>query len=249
MSVMAETELEIELGPQHAVNPALLERPSKTKLGGERGAAGSPQVRLRTGRSPLVRNLRELHKSRGGSVPEDFEIFWRHGIWVVQHTVAVDPGGSADDVEQFCCELRFPAGVTVIDVLPDARFIQPTDDGFRCDSDLRLNGRATAAGPAIRAGGTAGAPVVERISMPVATPYVQAIGIGDSVVQFVFSRHSATLTGEQTLVETILTEKYADELPWAVRMHAVLSGSDGLPVRLRSNWVPLFTRLETAAGS
>jgi hypothetical protein len=248
MSFMAETELEIELGPQHAVNPVLLDRPSATKLGGEGGAAGSPQVRLRTARSPVVSNLRALHKNRGGSVPEGFEIFWRHEIWVVQHTVAVDPGGSADEVEQFCCELRFPSGVTVIDVLPDARFIRQEERGFRCEGDLRLNGRVAAAGSGARAGGPAELPVVEQLSMRVATPYVQAIGIGDAVVQYVFSKHAGTLAGEQTLVETILTEKHADELPWAVRMHAVLPGTDGLPVRLRSNWVPLFTRLEAELG-
>jgi hypothetical protein len=243
--LMPEKELEIELGAEHAVNPVLLESPSGAKLGGERPTGASPSVNVSAGRSHLVRNLRSVYKRSGRAIPEDVEIFWRHEIWIIQHTVRIEAGGSPGEVEQFCCELRFPSRTTVLDVMPDARYIRQEAGAFRCYADVLLNGRVAALQAGAKAVGREQYPIVEQVSMPVNTPYVQAVGIGDAVVQFVFTNHHASLAGEQTLVETILTEKHTEELPWAIRMHAVISGREGLPVRLRSSWVPMFTRLVT----
>jgi hypothetical protein len=274
-----EDDLEIVLGVADARNRRLLQWPSRQTLGGEpardleRGG-----VQLRIGRKPLARSLQTLYRSRGRIVPDDYEVFWGHELWLVDHTVGIIRYDGSEDIDHLCCELAFPDDVTVVEVLPQPRFISETGGRHACEADIGLNGRASVlsgsrtqdAGtssstfargarlamydgpPAILAAPTADPrerdPLLGRVSFDVMTPHVQAIGAGDNASQYVFSRHTAPLTGYQSMLAVLLVNKHARELHCSARLQAVMTGLNGVPVRMRSEWIPLDITLDAAAS-
>jgi hypothetical protein len=81
------------------------------------------------------------------------------------------------------------------------------------------------------------------------TPSIQAIGTGDNVSQFVFSRHEKPLAGYQSMVEVVLVDKYASELPCAERLQGTITGLNGVPTRLRTKWIPFTVPLPSGEGA
>jgi hypothetical protein len=267
-------DLDVLLGVNDARRRQLLQWPSQQTLGDEpardleRGG-----VQLRIGRRPLARSLQSLYRSTRRTVPDEYEIFWGHELWLVDHTVGIIRYDGSEDIEHLGCEVALPDEVTVVEVLPQSRFIAQSGGRHACDVNIGLDGRARAVTAAAGAATTndssvpargarlalydgppaidpffsepdAGEPVVGRVSFDVMTPNVQAVGAGDNALQYVFSRHSEPLAGYQSMVSVLLAYKHETALRCSARLHATIAGVNSVPVRLTSDWIPLEIKLD-----
>jgi hypothetical protein len=243
-------ELETVLDSKDA-NRNLLDSPSRLTYGDadiERGC-----LRVRIGRRPIALNLGALYKRRGHPIPEEFEIYQGHHIWMLSQSLSVLRDGKSLDVSHLHYEIEFGhQTATVTEVLPQGRFLMPEGGGFRCEADIRLNGRAAAPEDA-----PAGEGLVEnlyfggrmvlanrddtvgRVSFGVMTPLVQAAGAGDDASQWVFERSGEPLAGYQMMLELLLLDKHVHKLNCRIRVRAKVPGLLGIPVRIPSQWVPL----------
>jgi hypothetical protein len=256
-------DIEIVLGMEDALLPALLETPSLMMLG-DSAPQGirSGTVRLRIGRQPIAQNLRALYKRNGRAVPEEFEVFWKHEIWLFNHSMGVLGEGDDEDIEQLSYELSFPKTANIVEVLPHPRYLATENGNWKCEVDLCLNGRAVdpSADKAVFVGSenlnfggriraTSHPELVGRLSLDVMTPSIMAIGAGDNFCQLLFSRQEKRLKGYQSTVVMILADKYMDELACTVRLQSTISGLNGVPTRLRSKWIPLTVSLQSGEGA
>lgn len=294
-----EDDLEITLGRGDAANPRVLVQPSRqifgtplVRIGGAQGPTeiipGSPDaayedLKLRVGRRPIARSLSSMYCEGGRELPQEYEVFWGHELWLVEHSVGVVSFGSGtgmkDHVEQLCVEVAFPDDVTVVEVLPQPKFVSSESSGGSCDADIGLNGRASVPsvpvsrhqtatsnderprgarlalhqwqsgvqsfGAVLDAPGLKPPPVVCRVSFEMLTSDVQAIGIGHSAAEYVFSRSRVDrkLVGNQLMAEVVLVDKHETTLNCTARVQAVVAGLNDVPTRLRSDWIPITIKL------
>ena len=64
---------------------------------------------------------------------------------MLSHSLSVLRDGKSLDVSHLHYEIEFGhPTATVTEVLPQGRFLMPEGGGFRCEADIRLNGRAAA---------------------------------------------------------------------------------------------------------
>jgi len=251
-----DNDIEVVLGREQALQPALLEIPSRMTL----GESTSPKIHcgtlhLRTSR-PVARNLQTLYRRDGRPIPDEYEIFWDHELWLLSHSVTVIRGGDDAEIDNLCYEIRFPEDATVLEALPQAPYVSNGQDVWKCEADLGLNG--TASSPAGNVSVSIGSEnfsfqgtlsftnrqeSVARITFDAITPLIQVTGVGGNIIQFVFSRLEKPLAGVQSVVELVMVDKFAEILPCAVRLQGTISGLNGARTRLRSKWIPFTVRL------
>jgi hypothetical protein len=76
----------------------LLARNRSSSAGGRPDpTCASAPCSVRIGRRPTAHNLRLLYRRRGRGVPEEFDVYWSHEIWMLQHTVGLLRGEDSVD--------------------------------------------------------------------------------------------------------------------------------------------------------
>jgi hypothetical protein len=244
-----ETVLDLDRSSRLLVLPR-----AALKLGGR---PTGPDVRLgplrvRIGRKPTVHNLRLLYKRRGRGIPEEFDVYWSHEIWMLQHTVGVLCAEDSVEASGLEYEMVLDERAIIQGVLPEERLMHADSGGHaQCRADILLNGRivpefgepageelANLAGGALEA--SSRDDVVGRVWLPALTTHVCAIGPGCHVATWVFRRNGNSLSGSQPMATTLLLEKHIRTLSCKVQVRLQAQGRSGVAVPLgRSNWATL----------
>ena len=255
----ASTVREVVLTFADALDPLLAVAPSQRSFG------SAPQVeqgrvRLRIGERPIVRDLKRLYRKAGKTLPADFEVFSAYNIWMILFAVGIVRESGMREVDRFGFAVTFPEKprVTVLNVLPQTRFVKRAGAILKADATLSLNGSAhvpesvsqvLAATDALSADASlsvsAEANVFGTLSFSVLTSVIQAIGTGDRRAEWVFEKSEQPLVGDQHLAITLLAPKHVDELQIATRLSASVSIFNLLPCKLETEFtldVPLESR-------
>lgn len=249
---------DVILGRQNAVDPDLLVPPSKRDFGTEPDIRDK-HVRLRIGNRPLARNLRVLYKLSNRKLPEDLEVFMSYDIWLLTHAVSVIQEDGFKKIQQVGYQMCFPDDpkVTVIEMLPQTRFIRKIGTSLESETDIKISGQASVPDSltqlldhvdGLSFGGKLTvcnhANIAIRLSFAVMSPVVLAVGVGDSNSEWVFTRQQQPLLGDQLMIQLVLTPKYLEKLNFRARVYATISTFNFLPVRLKSNWIELECELK-----
>jgi hypothetical protein len=145
--------------------------------------------------------------------------------------------------------------VTVLNVLPQTRFVKRAGATLKAEATLSLNGSAQlpegvsqllAATDALSADASlkisTDANVFGTLSFSVLTSAIQAIGTGDRRAEWVFEKAEQPLVGDQHMAVTLLAPRNLDELGIAARLSASVSVFNLLPCKLETEFdlgVPL----------
>lgn len=254
-------ELQTALTPDPGALLLLGSRES-LKLGGPRRA---PDVRfgplrVRIGRKPTALNLRALYKRRGRGVPEEFDVFWSHELWMLHHTVGLLRDEDTIEARGLQYEMVLDERAVIQGVLPEERAIRQSPAGPDCRADVLLNGRMVpesgdASGEELEnlAGGALMASsrddVVGRVWLPLMTAHVRAMGPGCNVATWVF-RSDCPLEGYQPMATTLLLDKHIRTLNCRVQVRLQAAGRNGVVVPLaRSGWASVTLDLYSQGGA
>lgn len=233
----------------------LLVGPRRSHYGGadiEKGA-----LRVRVGRRPIAMNLASLYRRRGRAVPEEYQVYEGHNIWLLNHCVGILRERGALDASHVYYEIELADDRAIItEVLPQPKFLQAGAGGTRCEAEIRLNGRAVPVDDREREplqtdnmffgaelNSSVGDDVVGRVSFPVLTPHLQAAGAGDATGHWVLERSKEPFSGDQSLMELVLLDRHVRRLSCRVRVSASVTSFFGFPVKLKGSWVPLDIEL------
>jgi len=261
----AETEtgeLGMAMAPDPAARMLLLPREA-LKFGGR---SPVPDVRLgplrvRIGRRPTAHNLRLLYRRRGHGIPEEFDVYWSHEIWMLHHTVGLLRNEDSVEATGLEYEMVLDERAIIQGVLPEERLMRGAPGGPHCRGDILLNGRIVPEFPeplgeelANLAGGALQASprddVVGRVWLPALTTHVCAIGPGCHIATWLFRRNGGSLEGYQPMATTLLLDKHIRTLSCKVQVSLQAEGRSGVAVPLgRSHWAALDIDLYSQGAS
>jgi hypothetical protein len=240
----------------------LLRDHGSLKFGGPRRARDfrCGPVRVRIGRKPTAHNLRELYKRRGRGLPEEFDVFWSHEIWMLHHTVGLLRDEDSVEARSLQYEMVLDERAVIQGILPEERTMSQSSTGADCRAEVLLNGRVVPesnAPPgeelANLAGGTLTASlrddVVGRVWLPVLTANVRAMGPGGNVATWAF-RSDHPLEGYQPMATTLLLDKHIRSLNYKVQVRLQTVGRSGVVIPLaRSGWAAISLELYNQGGA
>lgn len=244
---------EIQLDSQSALDQDLLVPPSKRTFGAEPDVEAG-RIRLRIGERPVARNLRVLYELSKREVPADLEVFISYDIWLLTHSISVVKEGGFKQIRQLGYQMKFPdrPRVTVLEVLPQTRFVTNVGGFFKGEADIQLNGQAAVPDSIthlldyvedLSLGGKVTLSnqinLVGRVSFAVMTPVIQAVGAGDSSSEWVFIKDEQPLLGDQLMTQMILTPLRLNKLKFKARLYATISSFNLIPARFQSDWIDL----------
>lgn len=255
-------ELEATLSVNPTARTLLLPREA-LKLGGR---ARGPDVhvgpvRVRIGRKPTAHNLRLLYRRRGRGVPEEFDVYWSHEIWMLHHTVGLLCDEESVEATGLEYEMVLDERAIIQGVLPEERLMRSDSGGIHCRADILLNGRivpefAEPPGDELTslAGGTLQASVrddvVGRVWLPTLTTRVSAIGPGCNIATWLFRKNGGSLIGSQPMATTLLLDKHIKNLSCKVQVRLHAEGRNGVAVPVgRSPWAKLDIDLYSQGAS
>jgi hypothetical protein len=153
------------------------------------------------------------------------------------------------EVDRFGLAATFPEKprVTVLNVLPQTRFVQRAGGLLKANVGLALNGsahmpeavtQALAQTDLLSADASINlsteANLVGTLSFSVLTPVISAIGIGSRRAEWVFEKAEQPLVGDQQMIVTLLTPKNLDEIDVTARLSATVSVFNLLPCNLET---------------
>ena len=249
---------DITLTRQNATDPYLLVPPSQRHLGGDEPDIETDRLRLRIGDRPIARNLRRLYELGNRQMPDNLEVFTSYDLWLLTHAVSVIKEGGYKRVRHLGYRMSFheKPRVTVVEVLPQTRFVTKIGGFLRAETDIQLNGEAKVPDNLIALleevesfslGGqirfSAEANVVGRVSFSVMTPVIEAVGIGSSSSEWVFRKDSQPLLGDQLMIQIVLTPRRLRKIKLRAQLHVTITTFNFLPVRLESDWLELECEL------
>jgi hypothetical protein len=241
---------EVTLTFADAVDPLLAVPPTQRTFGGE-PTLEKGHVRMRIGERPIVRNLKQLYKKMNKALPADLEVFTAYNIWLIAFGVGIIRDSGMREVEQFGLAVTFPdePRTTIVDVLPQTRFVKTAGGQLKVEAGLSLNGSARlpeavtqaisqtdvlSADAALKLSTEAN--VVGTLSFSVLTPVITAIGVGGRHAEWAFEKSEEPLIGDQHMVLTLLAGKPVEELPITTRLSATVSVFNMLPCKLQTEF-------------
>jgi len=240
---------EVTLTFADALDRLLAVAPSQRTFGTE-PELEKGQVRLRIGERPIVRDLKRLYRKSGKTLPPDLEVFSAYNIWMILYAVGIVRASGMREVDRFGFAITFPEKprVTVLNVLPQTRFVKRVGAALKAEAALSLNGSAQlpeavtqmlAQTDALSADASlkisTEANLVGTLSISVLTPIIQAIGTGSRRAEWVFEKSEEPLLGDQHMAVTLLAPKSIDELETTVRLSATVSVFNFLPCNLETD--------------
>lgn len=250
---------EIVLGIRSALDPDLMISPLDRTFGDD------PEIeegflKLRIGDRPFARNLRTMYELNDRKVPDEIEIFMAYDVWLITHVVSIMQEAGYKKVKQLGCEVRFQEEpkVTILELLPQTRFIKKLGGLFKSEAGIQLNGKATlpasvsqllnsvenfSLGAEMTLSSQAN--IVGKLSFAVMSAAVVATGVGDRRSEWLFNKAGdRPLQGDQLMVHVLLTPKHLKNVTFKARIYATISGFNFIPVRLKSEWVDLACDLK-----
>lgn len=239
---------EVTLTFADAVDPLLAIPPSQRTFGAE-PTLEKGHVRLRIGERPIVRNFKQLYKRLNKPLPADLEVFTAYNIWLIAFGVGIVRDSGMREVERFGFAVTFPERprMTVLDVLPQTRFVKKAGAQLKAEARLSLNGKAglpeavtqmlaqtdTLSADAALSFST-DANVVGTLSFSVLTPVIEAIGTGDRRAEWVFEKSEQPLVGDQHMMVTLLAPRSVEQFDIKARLSATVAVFNFLPCKLET---------------
>jgi hypothetical protein len=256
-----ESAREITLGPENAVVPDLLRSPSDSGLGLGLGRDVEPdRISVRVGDRPVARRLRDLYELADREMPPELKAPGNYEAWMITHSVSILEEGDFTSLERLGYRVRFEEKprATVLDVLPQTRFVTRDGREFRNEAEIGLNGRATRpsrftelldACEALAFGGemtlSSRPTVVGLASFPVITPTIQAVGSGSNASEWLFTRSdNRPLVGDQLMMQLVLTSPHQKKLRFTAQVYADVSTFWLIPARLKGEPMEMTCILE-----
>jgi hypothetical protein len=258
----ADNFLDIELTGANATDPDLLVAPLDRHMGGPEADAKSRKVSIRIGRRPTVHSLRALYEALEKAYPATLKLDAAYRVWVISVTVGVLQAKGSQELKYLDLNLRFPdePRVTIQGLAPQTEFVErlkvDSETRLSVTSDVKANGdmampvdatNVLRLGTGVSLGAAAGAAfhastrtdIVGHVSIQVATPVVQAVGVGDYQCAWSVKKHRLPLVGDHTFVLTLLVPKNVAALSFDARIAATVETFDLLSQRLSSDWIAL----------
>jgi hypothetical protein len=242
------TATELTLSLTDATDPLLAVPPDRRIFGSDDAAEVSKgSLRLRIGDRPVVRNLKRLFAKLGKALPPELEVLTGYHIWLIAFGVGILRESGFGAVQRFGFSVAFPdkPHVTVIDLLPQTRFVKKFGAELRAEASLGVGGSArlpeSVAGllsqtDALSADATlflsTTADLVGTLRFSVFSPTVHTIGIGSRRAEWLFEREDLPLLGDQHMFATVLVPKVIEELDAAVRLYATVRTFGLIPCNL-----------------
>jgi|GEM_PF-6852227 len=235
--------------------------PSQRLQGGNEPDIETSKIRMYIGTKPMLTDIRKLYKKINKPVPPEVELFKSYNAYFLPHTVGVIQEGGSDSIRQIGYQMKFPANaeVSVLNVLPESKFITKVGGGFGFEADLSLNGEAhipesvTAWAESTEMLGLGGKlrlstanNIIGRFKFSVVTSEIMSIGKGSTYSEWVFNRGESPLFGNDIeMYQLILVDKFYSEpvLKFQARVYCVISTWGLIPSRRESDWIPLECRL------
>ncbi len=258
---MSRTEY-VELAVDRVEAPELLLPPSERHLGGKPDLKREA-FRVRVGRRPFARSLRALYEANGRRIPADLELYRGHDVWLVQYTVGVLKEGRWNSLKQLGIEVELPKSPRVVirDMLPTTEFIPLVKGSLKCSAAVRLAGdvetpaavtelldKVAFVSADVGVHLSSSAEFVGQVSFSVLTPKVVATGVGDHVAEWVFTKADDPIVGDVRMLLILITPRSLDLLTTRARVYAVWPTWSLVPIRQRSQWIPLQVPLDPSVG-
>jgi len=249
--------LEINLNYKNAIDPYLHIPPNERELGGEPHIE-TKNIRLRIGERPVAYNLKTLYELNNRKLPKDIQIFESYKIWVINHNIGVIKEGGYKSINKLGYRVQFPdkPKVTVIDILPQSRFIKKLEMSFKNETDIQINGQVSIPDPLVilmnilediqldaKINIANHLNIVGRFSFSVISPTIQAVGVGDRTSEWLFTKEDNPLVGNQNLTQIILTPRHTERLKFKSKIYTTVSTFNLIPSRLESEWIDLECEL------
>lgn len=249
--------LEINLNYKNAIDPYLHIPPNERDLGGEPHIE-TKNIRLRIGERPVAFDLRTLFEENNRQVPEHIQIFKSYTIWVINHNIGIIKEGGYKSINKLGYRVQFPdePKVTVIDILPQSRFIKKLEMSFKNETDIQINGQVSIPDPLVilmnilkdiqldaKINIANHLNIVGRFSFSVISPITQAVGVGDRTSEWLFTKKDKPLIGNQNVAQIVLTPRYTRKLNFKSQIYATVSTFNLIPSKLESEWIDLECEL------
>lgn len=237
----------------------LLTPPLERQLG-SRPDIKMEDLHLRIGRRPFARNLRLMYKENNPfPLSDDMQIFISYDIWLLNHAVSIIKEGGYKTIRGFTYQVAFLEDfpVTVIDVLPQTRFVQRLGAGCQIKAAIdiyghvfmpevlqKLTNKEAPLSLDAKLMFSQQANFVGMLSFSVCTPIIQAIGACDNHSLWCFQKDKDPLLGDFQMMQIVLVPKEIKDLKCRARLTATVNTFNFLPCRLRSHWVDLECKLK-----
>lgn len=230
----------------------------------ERKAGGTPnieieKIRMYIGSNPIAFNLKELYKKSKKEIPPEIQIFKSYNVFIINHTVGVIQEGGWEKVKQVGYRMRFSAEneVTVLDVLPQSKYVTNLEGNLNFEADLNLNGELSTPDKVtnlinqIEGVGIGGklkvatnSSIVGRFNFSVITSEIQSIGKGNNYSEWIFNRVDKPLVGDDIeMFQIILADRFIEELSFEASIYSIISTWNFLPSRRQSDWITIKCKL------
>jgi hypothetical protein len=169
-----------------------------------------------------VRNLKRLFVKAGKTLPPDLDVFAAYNIWLVAFGIGILRESGFGAVQRLGFSVTFPdkPRFTVIELLPQTKFVKKFGSHVKIETALGLNGSArvpeavsqvVAQTDVLSADASlclsAAADLVGTLSFSVFTPTVETIGIGCRRAEWAFEKSERPLLGDQHMFVTCLRRR------------------------------------------
>lgn len=214
---------------------------------------------MRIAERPVAKNLRRLYELGHVSLPTGLNIYDAYDIWIIAHAVGVIRTDGSGLIESVGYEADFgdDEEVLTIDLLPQTRFQTALETTLEVQADVGAEGHVDVPEPAremldqaypiggdahIRLSTAAG--TVGRVTLPVMTPRVQAIGKMGSRCQWQFETGSEPVLGDQVMLQTMLVPIGTRSISYRVRGRVLLRADwVSFAVPRRTKWIDVTCQL------
>jgi hypothetical protein len=260
-----DTKEYIELDENNAILKYLLTSPELLNFGsgGKTYRLGEDQAtkyRIEVGKKPIAKNLKTLYSLKNEDLPADLKVFNFYDIWMITFSVGVINEGSGlqkirqlqFDIEYFDEDQKVP-DLTIIDILPQTKFIKLVEGKLQANADITVAGHAEfSTNPLVNSfvknlSDMANISVNNTISgncnlsFNVLSQEIVSIGIGNYIGSWIIERtNEKTLIGDQLFIHTLLTHQGLPFINCKVKVSVLCTAPFGLfPIRLEGEWIPL----------
>jgi hypothetical protein len=259
----AYAKLLLEPGPFDILLP-----PSqrKTKFGGteqlprpEDTSISVNQLEVRIGTRILARDLRELYLKTHKEFPEDLEVFSQYDIWIIPHVISAIRRSGWESVRALGYQATFGdshQGYTV-DLLPAPQFTTQAKVEVGVTADLGVEGQfeipdgvrkflpdVEPLSADAQCNLSAETKLIGRLGFSLITAKIQAVGVGDSRCEWLFSVDDKPLLGDQRMFQTVLVHRGTESLMMRVRGYArIRTGWSLIPAMFWTKWADLEVHL------
>jgi len=220
-------KLEFDLGPATSIITDFDILPEDRMQGGSEAVEA---IRLFVGNRPSIFNLKTFYEKTGKEVPDTLKAYSAYNLFLLTNNVGVMQEGNKHKITHIGYEqlIHEQDQAAVMEMMPQGRYIKLFGAELSFEAGLNLDGSLTmpdsleqmlsqveALDVSAKLEASAQAGIVGKISFPVYTTEIEAVGQNSKRVAWRFARTDQPLTGRNITVSQILI---VDMLVNAIRL-------------------------------